>query len=63
MIWVGKSLIENYIPTSIDPKNPSKLDIGPVNTAVTSNPVDGLRLRASLQTTANLNPHMFGAAT
>ncbi len=59
VIWVGKSLIENYIPTSIDPKNPSKLDIGPVNTAVTSNPVDGLRLRASLQTTANLNPHMF----
>ena len=31
---MGKSLIENYIPTSIDPKNPSKLDIGPVNTAV-----------------------------
>lgn len=58
-IWVGKSIIENTIPTSIDEKNPSKIDIGPVNTIVTSNPVDGLRLRASLQTTANLNPHMF----
>ena len=59
IIWMGKSLIENYIPTSIDPKDPSKLDIGPVNTTVTTNPVDGVRLRVSLQTTANLNPHMF----
>lgn len=59
LIWVGKSLIENYIPTSIDEKNPSKLDIGPVNTMITSNPVDGLRLRASLQTTAHLQPHVF----
>ena len=61
IIWVGKSLIENYIPTSIDPKDPSKLDIGPVNTTVTTNPVDGVRLRASLQTTANLNKHWFFA--
>lgn len=58
-IWVGKSLIENYVPTSIDEKNPSKLDIGPVNTIVTTNPVDGVRLRGSLQSTANFSPHFF----
>lgn len=58
-IWVGKSLIENYIPTSLDAKQSSKIDIGPVNTMITSNPVDGLRLRGSLQTTAAFNPHTF----
>ena len=58
-IWVGKSLIENFVPTSIDDEHPSKLDVGPVNTMVTTNPVDGLRLRASAQTTANFNPHFF----
>ena len=58
-IWVGKSLIENYVPTSLDEKNPSKFDIGPINTIVTTNPVDGLRLRASMQTTAHFSPHIF----
>ena len=58
-IWVGKSLIENYVPTSIDEEHPSKIDIGPVNTMITTNPVDGLRFRASAQTTANFNPHFF----
>lgn len=56
-IMVGlKALIESYVETSA--KN-SKVDIGPVNTMITSNYVDGLRLRGSFQTTANLNPHWF----
>lgn len=50
-----KALIENYVETG---KN-SKVDIGPINTIVTSNYIDGWRLRASAQTTANLNPHVF----
>ncbi len=61
VIWVGKSLIENYVPTSLDEQNPSKIDIGPVNTIVTTNPVDGVRVRASLQTTAHLSPNVFWA--
>ena len=39
--------------------NPSKVDIGPINTMITSNSVDGLRTRVSAQTTANLNKNWF----
>lgn len=60
VIWVAKAFIENFVETSIDPKKPSKVDIGPVNTMFTQNFVEGFKLRASGQTTANLNPHWFG---
>ena len=50
-----KALIESYVETSKD----SKVDIGPINTMITSNYIDGLRLRASAQTTANLHPNIF----
>ena len=50
-----KLLAENYIETG----NPSKVDIGPVNSMVSTNFIDGLRTRISLQTTANLNRHLF----
>lgn len=59
VIWVAKALIENFVETSTDPKKPSKVDLGPMNTTITSNDVDGLRLRLSAQTTANLNKHLF----
>lgn len=59
ILFVAKAFIENYVETSVDPKKPSKVDIGPVNTMISQNFVDGLRLRASAQTTANLNPHLF----
>ncbi len=51
-------LVENYIETGVR-GNPSKIDIGPVNTMVTTNFIDGLRTRFGAQTTANLNPHVF----
>ena len=35
------------------------MDIGPVNTIVTHNFIDGLRLRLSAQTTANLDSNLF----
>ena len=58
-IWIAKAFVENFVETSTDPKKPSKVDIGPINTMISNNYVDGLRLRASAQTTANLNPHLF----
>lgn len=58
-LWVAKALIENYVETSINPERSSKVDIGPINTVVGSNFVEGFRLRASAQTTAHLNPHWF----
>lgn len=59
IIWIGKAFIENYVETSINPDKKSLVDIGPVNTMIGSNFVEGFRLRASAQTTAALNPHWF----
>lgn len=53
-----KALIENFVETG-DLHHPSKVDIGPVNTMISSNFIDGLRTRVSAQTTAKLNPHWF----
>ncbi len=53
-----KALIENYVETGTR-KHPSKVDIGPINTMISSNFIDGARTRLSAQTTANLNPHLF----
>ena len=53
-----KALIENFVETSPHDK-PNKVDIGPINTMITKNSIDGLRTRISAQTTANLNPHWF----
>lgn len=57
IIFGLKALIENFVETG----NPSKVDIGPINTMLTSNTVDGLRTRISAQTTAKLNPHWFAS--
>lgn len=59
ILWIAKAFIENFVETSVDPKRPSKVDIGPVNTMISQNFVDGFRLRASAQTTANLSKHWF----
>lgn len=58
IIFVAKAFIENFVETG-SKDHPSKVDIGPINTMISSNYIDGLRLRASAQTTANLNPHLF----
>jgi len=59
VLWIAKAFIENFVETSVDPKKPSKVDIGPINTMLTQNAVDGFRMRVSAQTTANLNKHLF----
>ena len=59
ILWIAKAFIENFVETSVDPKKPSKVDIGPINTMFSHNFVDGFRMRLSAQTTANLNPHLF----
>lgn len=50
-----KLMVVGYVPTG----NPSKVDIGPLNTMVSGNTVEGVRLRAGGITTANLNDHFF----
>lgn len=58
ILWFAKAVIENFVETGTQ-KSKSKFDIGPVNTVISSNYVDGIRYRLSGQTTAALNPHLF----
>lgn len=59
--WAEKVLqvlVTGYIRTG----NPSKIDIGPVNTFVSFNDLEGLRLRGGFMTTGNLSKRWFGKA-
>ena len=58
ILWIVRAFVENYVETS-PPGKKNYVDFGPVNTVVSSNFIDKVRLRASAQTTANLNPHLF----
>lgn len=58
LLFGAKALIENFVETGSQ-NTRSKFDIGPVNTIISNNFVDGIRFRASGQTTAALNPHLF----
>lgn len=51
-----KILVNGYVTTG---KN-SKVDLGPVNTLLSYNSIEGLRLRVGGLTTANLSNHWFG---
>ena len=55
-----KALMENYVElgSGTDGKK-SKFDLGPINTYLSNNYVDGLRLRLAGRTMAALNPHWF----
>ena len=55
-LFIFKAVVENFVETK---KGKSKVDIGPINTMISTNFIDGLRTRVSAQTTANLNPHWF----
>ncbi len=58
LMFVGKAFIENFVETSVHP-HPSKVDIGPINTIITNNFIDGYRTRLSATTTANLDSNLF----
>ena len=58
VLFVMRLLMENFIETG-DEDHPSKVDIGPVNTIISQNFYDKVRVRASAQTTANLHPHLY----
>lgn len=52
---VAVAFVKGYVPTG----NPSKWDFGPINTTISGNPLEGLRLRLGGMTTTALNPHWF----
>ena len=57
--WTEKvlvALVAGYVSTNDDN---SKFDFGPMNTTISGNTLEGVRLRVGGMTTANLNPHLF----
>ena len=58
VIFGAKALIENFVELG-SRKHPSKFDLGPINTMITSNYVNGTRFRLSGLTTGHFSPHWF----
>lgn len=56
VIFGAKALIENFVETGTK-DHPSKFDLGPINTMITSNYVNGTRFRLSGMSTGKLHPH------
>lgn len=59
LYWTEKVLkvfVNGYVTTG----NPSKFDIGPVNTFISHNTAEGMRFRVGCVTTPALSPHIFG---
>lgn len=54
-----KAFMENYVELSVNDSVRSKFDIGPVNTIINKNIVDGYRFRASGRSTTAFNPRLF----
>ena len=60
--WAEKIIIilaKGYVGTGL-PGKPSKFDFGPVNTLISYNTLEGVRLRVGGMTTGALSPHIFG---
>ena len=58
LLFVARAFLENFVETGGKDK-PSKVDIGPINTMISNNFIDGFRSRVSAQTTANFNKQLF----
>jgi len=56
LMKIAQVLNSGYIKTNRDK---SVFDIGPINTFISGNPLEGVRLRLGGTTTANLNKHLF----
>ncbi|MDY4248636.1 DUF5686 family protein [Bacteroides pyogenes] len=59
IIFGAKALIENFVEIGGTKENPSKFDLGPINTMISGNYIDGTRFRLSGMTTAHFHPHWF----
>ncbi|MDD4514593.1 DUF5686 and carboxypeptidase-like regulatory domain-containing protein [Massilibacteroides sp.] len=60
LIKTAEILISGYVPTGRD-RSTSDFDFGPMNTILSSNKLEGLRVRVGGMTTANLTPHWFAS--
>lgn len=60
LIKTAEILISGYIPTGRE-RSSSYFDFGPMNTTLSSNKLEGMRIRIGGMTTANLSPHWFAS--
>ncbi|MCQ2254606.1 MAG: DUF5686 family protein [Bacteroidaceae bacterium] len=58
LLTAFKLATENFIELGNE-QHPSKVDIGPLNTLLSYNFIDGLRTRVGLSTTAHFSKHIF----
>ncbi|MDD6209274.1 MAG: DUF5686 family protein [Bacteroidales bacterium] len=58
IIKTAEIFIAGYVKTGTE-EHPSKFDFGPINTTISGNDVEGVRLRLGGTTTANLSKHFF----
>lgn len=54
---MSQMILESFVEAG--PRDNNKFDIGPVNTFLSHNHIDGIRMRVGGRTTANLNPRLF----
>lgn len=57
-VFLLKTVVQNYMETCRS-GHKNYVDLGPINTFVSNNFIDGWRFRLGGQTTANLHPHLF----
>lgn len=59
LVWVLRAIVNNTIPLTIKPGEESPVDITPINTLISFNSIEKVRLRLSARTTPALLPHLF----
>lgn len=59
LIYWGEKILKILVQGYISTGKKSKFDFGPVNTLISYNSMEGVRLRLGGMTTANLSPHWF----
>lgn len=59
LLYWGEKLLRLLESGYVITGNPSKIDLGPVNTLISGNTVEGVRFRVGAMTMAPLNPHLF----
>lgn len=59
LVWVLRAIVNNNIPLTLKSDQPSPVDITPINTLISFNAIEDVRLRLSARTTPALMPHLF----
>lgn len=59
LYYYGEKILKIFFTGYVKTGRESKFDIGPVNTFISGNSIEGVRLRAGGTTTAALSPHWF----